>query len=194
MGLISRVRETKEARIELTFDLRGEFLEETRVQTGIGFFDHMLETLSFHSGMLFELKAEGDLEVDYHHTVEDVGIVLGLALDEALEDRKGICRFGEATIPMDDALSQAVVDLVRRPYFYYSAEFSVSNIGSFDVELIEEFFRAFALNGMFTLHIRNFYGKNSHHIAESLFKAVAHALRRALLPAEEAIFSVKGSL
>ena len=194
MGLISRVRETKEARIELTFDLRGEFLEETRVQTGIGFFDHMLETLSFHSGMLFELKAEGDLEVDYHHTVEDVGIVLGLALDEALEDRKGISRFGEATIPMDDALSQAVVDLVRRPYFYYSAEFSVSNIGSFDVELIEEFFRAFALNGMFTLHIRNFYGKNSHHIAEGLFKAVAHALRRALLPAEEAIFSVKGSL
>jgi imidazoleglycerol-phosphate dehydratase len=194
MGLISKVRETKEARVELTFDLRGEFLEETRVQTGIGFFDHMLETLSFHSGILFELKAEGDLEVDYHHTVEDVGIVLGLALDEALEDRKGICRFGEATIPMDDALSQAVVDLVRRPYFYYSAEFSVSNIGSFDVELIEEFFRAFALNGMFTLHIRNFYGKNSHHIAESLFKAVAHALRRALLPAEEAIFSVKGSL
>jgi len=194
MGLISKVRETKEARIELTFDLRGEFLEETRVQTGIGFFDHMLETLSFHSGMLFELKAEGDLEVDYHHTVEDVGIVLGLALDEALEDRKGISRFGEATIPMDDALSQAVVDLVRRPYFYYSAEFSVSNIGSFDVELIEEFFRAFALNGMFTLHIRNFYGKNSHHIAEGLFKAVAHALRRALLPAEEAIFSVKGSL
>jgi len=194
MGLISKVRETKEARIELTFDLRGEFLEETRVQTGIGFFDHMLETLSFHSGMLFELKAEGDLEVDYHHTVEDVGIVLGLALDEALEDRKGISRFGEATIPMDDALSQAVVDLVRRPYFYYSAEFSLSNIGSFDVELIEEFFRAFALNGMFTLHIRNFYGKNSHHIAEGLFKAVAHALRRALLPAEEAIFSVKGSL
>jgi imidazoleglycerol-phosphate dehydratase (EC 4.2.1.19) len=154
----------------------------------------MLETLSFHSGILFELKAEGDLEVDYHHTVEDVGIVLGLALDEALEDRKGICRFGEATIPMDDALSQAVVDLVRRPYFYYSAEFPVSRIGSFDAELIEEFFRAFALNGMFTLHIRNFYGKNSHHIAESLFKAVAHALRRALLPAEEAIFSVKGSL
>jgi len=194
MGLISKVRETKETRIELTFDLRGEFLEETRVQTGIGFFDHMLETLSFHSGMLFELKAEGDLEVDYHHTVEDVGIVLGLALDEALEDRKGISRFGEATIPMDDALSQAVVDLVRRPYFYYSAEFPVSKIGSFDDELIEEFFRAFALNGMFTLHIRNFYGKNSHHIAESLFKAVAHALRRALLPAEEAIFSVKGSL
>jgi imidazoleglycerol-phosphate dehydratase len=194
MGLISKVRETKETHIELTFDLRGEFLEETRVQTGIGFFDHMLETLSFHSGILFELKAEGDLEVDYHHTVEDVGIVLGLALDEALEDRKGICRFGEATIPMDDALSQAVVDLVRRPYFYYSAEFPVSKIGSFDAELIEEFFRAFALNGMFTLHVRNFYGKNSHHIAESLFKAVAHALRRALLPAEEAIFSVKGSL
>jgi imidazoleglycerol-phosphate dehydratase len=194
MGLISKVRETKEARVELTFDLRGEFLEETRVQTGIGFFDHMLETLSFHSGILFDLKAEGDLEVDYHHTVEDVGIVLGLALDEALEDRKGICRFGEATIPMDDALSQAVVDLVRRPYFYYSAEFPVSKIGSFDVELIEEFFKAFALNGRFTLHIRNFYGKNSHHIAESLFKAVAHALRRALLPAEEAIFSVKGSL
>jgi imidazoleglycerol-phosphate dehydratase len=194
MGLISKVRETKEARVELTFDLRGEFLEETRVQTGIGFFDHMLETLSFHSGMLFELKAEGDLEVDYHHTVEDVGIVLGLALDEALEDRKGISRFGEATIPMDDALSQAVVDLVRRPYFYYSAEFPVSKIGSFDAELIEEFFRAFTLNGMFTLHLRNFYGKNSHHIAESLFKAVAHALRRALLPAEETIFSVKGSL
>jgi len=180
MGLISKVRETKEAHIELTLDLRGEFLEETRVQTGIGFFDHMLETLSFHSGILFDLKAEGDLEVDYHHTVEDVGIVLGLAFDEALEDRKGISRFGEATIPMDDALSQAVVDLVRRPYFYYSAKFPVSKIGSFDVELIEEFFRAFALNGMFTLHIRNFYGKNSHHIAESLFKAVAHALRRAL--------------
>jgi len=194
MGLISKVRETKETRIELTFDLKGEFLEETRVQTGIGFFDHMLETLSFHSGILFVLKAEGDLEVDYHHTVEDVGIVLGLALDEALKNRKGISRFGEATIPMDDALSQAVVDLVRRPYFYYSAKFPGPKIGSFDVELIEEFFRAFALNGMFTLHIRNFYGKNSHHIAESLFKAVAHALRRALLPAIEDIFSVKGSL
>lgn len=194
MGLISKFRETKETRIELTFDLRGEYLEETRVQTGIGFFDHMLETFSLHSGILFELKAEGDLEVDYHHTVEDVGIVLGLALDEALEDRKGISRFGEATIPMDDALSQAVVDLVRRPYFYYHANFPVSLIGNFDAELIEEFFRAFTLNGMFTLHLRNLYGKNSHHIAESLFKAVAHALRRALLPAEDATFSVKGLL
>ncbi len=123
-----------------------------------------------------------------------MGIVLGLAFDEALGDRKGIARFGEATIPMDEALSQAVVDLVRRPYFHYSVEFPASRIGSFDVELIEEFFKAFALNGMFTLHIRNFYGKNAHHIAESLFKALAHALRRALEPSEEIIFSVKGSL
>ncbi len=194
MALISKVWETKETRIELVLDLRGEYLEGTHVQTGIGFFDHLLETFSFHSGILWELKAEGDLEVDQHHTVEDVGIVLGMALDEALGDRKEIARFGEATIPMDEALSQAVVDLVRRPYLQYEVTFPVPYLINFDLQLLEEFFRALVNNAHFTLHLRNLYGKNAHHIAESMFKAFAHAFKRAINPAEKLIFSLKGTL
>jgi len=134
------------------------------------------------------------LKVDLHHTIEDIGITLGEALDEALSDRKGIARYGEATIPMEEALSQVVVDLAKRPYFYYEVNFPTEKIGNFDTELLEEFLRALAINGKFTLHIRNFYGKNAHHIAESIFKALAYALKKAIKPAEVDILSTKGTL
>lgn len=194
MGLIKKERITRETSISVTLDLYGEYLEKTRIATAIGFLDHMLELFSFHSGVIFELSAEGDLEVDFHHTVEDIGILLGQALEEALSDRKGMARYGEATIPMEEALSQAVIDLARRPFLHYEVKFPVERIGSFDTELIEEFFRALAFNGLFTLHLRNFYGKNAHHIAESLFKAFAHAFRQGIAITEEEVFSTKGLL
>ncbi len=194
MTLIKKERITRETRIFVSLDLYGDFLEKSKIATGIGFLDHMLELFSFHSGVNFELEAEGDLEVDYHHTVEDVGITLGLALKEALGDRKGLSRYGEATIPMEEALSQAVIDLAKRPYLHFEATFPSEKIGNFDTELIEEFFRALVNNALFTLHLRCFYGKNSHHIAESLFKAFAYAFRQAITPKEEEILSTKGIL
>lgn len=194
MGLIKMERQTRETYIRVNFDLYGDILKKSKIATGIGFLDHMLELFSFHSGIVFEISAEGDLEVDYHHTVEDVGITLGLALDSALGERKGISRYGEATIPMEEALSQAVIDLARRPCLCYNVSFPSEKIGNFDTELIEEFFKALAMNGAFTLHLRTFYGKNSHHIAESLFKAFAYAIKRALAPQKEDYLSTKGVL
>lgn len=194
MPLIKKERLTQETSIFISLDLYGDYLERSKIATGIGFLDHMLELFSFHSGIIFEIKAEGDLEVDYHHTVEDVGITLGLALNEALGERKGLSRYGEATIPMEEALSQAVIDLVKRPYLHFEVTFPTEKIGNFDTELIEEFFKALVNNAIFTLHLRTFYGKNSHHIAESLFKAFAHALKRAISPLEEEILSTKGIL
>lgn len=194
MGLIKKERQTGETYVQVNLDLYGDILEKSKITTGVGFLDHMLDLFSFHSGIMLELTAEGDLEVDFHHTVEDVGITLGMALDSALGDRKGIARYGEATIPMEESLSQAVVDLARRPCLCYSVTFPTEKIGNFDVELIEEFFKALTMNGLFTLHLRNFYGKNSHHIAESLFKAFAYALKRAISPTEEGYLSTKGIL
>lgn len=194
MNLVKRERETKETKITITLDLYGEILERSKITTGIGFLDHMLELLSFHSGILFELSAEGDLEVDLHHTVEDVGITLGEALEIALGDRKGIARYGEATIPLEEALSQAVLDLAKRPFLHFDVNFPTEKIGNFDTELIEEFFRALTMHGLFTLHLRTFYGKNSHHIAETLFKAFALAFKRAITPVEEEFVSTKGLL
>lgn len=194
MPLVKKERITQETTILITLDLYGDYLEKSKITTGIGFFDHMLELFSFHSGVFFELKAEGDLEVDYHHTVEDIGITLGLALNEALGERRGLSRYGEATIPMEEALSQAVIDLAKRPYLHYEVSFPAEKIGNFDTELIEEFFRALVNNAFFTLHLRNFYGKNSHHIAESLFKAFAYAFKKAIIPTEEEILSSKGIL
>ncbi|MFN4132364.1 MAG: imidazoleglycerol-phosphate dehydratase HisB [Caldimicrobium sp.] len=194
MGLIKRERITRETNIFVLLDLRGEFLEKSKIATSIGFLDHMLELFSFHSGVLFEIRAEGDIEVDYHHTVEDIGITLGQAINEALEERSGIARYGEATIPMEEALSQAAIDLAKRPCLVYQVTFPQEKIGNFDTELIEEFFRALVNNALFTLHLRNFYGKNAHHIAESLFKAFAHAFKKAILPREEEILSTKGIL
>jgi len=194
LGLIKKERITKETSIFITLDLYGEYLEKSKIMTGIGFLDHMLELFSFHSGVLFELKAEGDLEVDYHHTVEDIGITLGQAINEALGDRKGLSRYGEAFIPMEEALSQAIIDLAKRPYLHFEATFPTEKIGNFDTELIEEFFRALTSNALFTLHLRNLYGKNSHHISESLFKAFAYAFKRAIQPVEEEVLSSKGIL
>ncbi|WP_022855367.1 imidazoleglycerol-phosphate dehydratase HisB [Thermodesulfobacterium thermophilum] len=194
MKTVEKKRYTLETEVEIKLDLTGEWLEENVINTGIGFLDHMLELFAYHSGIKLQVEARGDLEVDYHHTVEDIGITLGEALDEALEDRRGMARYGEATIPMEEALTQVVIDLAKRPYFVFLVNFPTEKIGSFDVELIEEFLRALVVNGRFTLHVRNFYGKNSHHIAESIFKALAHAFRKALTPLSQEVFSTKGTL
>lgn len=195
MGFIEKIRKTKETEIRIKLDLWGKEFKEVNIRTQIGFFDHMLDLLAYHSGMGLEIIAKGDLEVDYHHTVEDIGIVLGEAIDEALEGRKNIARYGDAVIPMEEALTQAVIDLAKRPYLHFEAKFPSEKIGNFDTELIEEFFRALSMNGKFTLHIRNFYGKNSHHIAESIFKAFAYAFKKAIsLTGEEKVKSTKGIL
>jgi imidazoleglycerol-phosphate dehydratase len=194
MDFISKKRSTLETEIDIKLDLSGKNLEKSIINTGIGFLDHMLELFSFHSSIKLQIKAKGDLKIDLHHTVEDIGITLGEALDEALSDRKGIARYGEATIPMEEALSQVVIDLAKRPYFYYEVNFPTEKIGNFDTELLEEFLRALAINGKFTLHVRNFYGKNAHHIAESIFKALAYALKKAIKPIEVDILSTKGTL
>ena len=195
MSLIKNIRKTKETYIEVWLDLQKNSLPRSIIQTPVGFLNHMLELLFYHSGINAYIKADGDIGVDFHHTVEDIGITLGETFNKALGDRKGIARYGEATIPMEDALTQAVVDLAKRPYFYFEVNFPTEKIGYFDVELIPEFLKAFVMHGMFTLHIRNFYGKNSHHIAESIFKALAHALKKALSSSSENLpFSTKGIL
>ncbi|QER41436.1 imidazoleglycerol-phosphate dehydratase HisB [Thermodesulfobacterium sp. TA1] len=194
MKAVEKRRYTLETEVEIKLDLNGEWLEENIINTGIGFLDHMLELFAYHSGIKLQIEARGDLEVDYHHTVEDIGITLGEALEEALEDRRGMARYGEATIPMEEALTQVVIDLAKRPCFIFLVSFPTEKIGGFDTELIEEFLRALAMNGKFTLHVRNFYGKNSHHIAESIFKALAHAFKKALSPVSQEVFSTKGIL
>ena len=194
MKAVKKERKTLETEIKIQLDPVGKFIEKSVINTEIGFLNHMLELFAYHSGIKIQIVARGDLEVDFHHTVEDIGIVLGEALDEALGERKGISRYGEATIPMEDALTQVVIDLARRPYFYYEVKFPTEKIGNFDTELIEEFLKALAINGKFTLHVRNFYGRNSHHIAESIFKALAYALKRALQPVTTDILSTKGVL
>ncbi|PMP97277.1 MAG: imidazoleglycerol-phosphate dehydratase, partial [Thermodesulfobacterium geofontis] len=146
MKIIEKERKTLETEIKIRLDLNGKNLEKSIINTGIGFLDHMLELFSYHSGIKFEIEAKGDLKVDLHHTVEDIGLTLGEAIDEALSDRKGISRYGESTIPMEEALSQAVIDLAKRPYFYYEVKFPVEKIGSFDTELIEEFLKSLAIN------------------------------------------------
>jgi imidazoleglycerol-phosphate dehydratase len=195
MEPIKKLRKTSETCVEIHLDICKSFLAKTVIKTPVGFLNHMLELFFYHSGINAYLRAVGDIEVDFHHTVEDIGITLGEAFNEALGDRKGIARYGEATIPMEDALTQAVVDLAKRPYFHFEVNFPTEKIGYFDTELIPEFLKAFTMHGLFTLHIRNFYGKNSHHIAESIFKALAHALKKALAPSSENLpFSTKGIL
>jgi len=194
MEIVVKERKTFETEIKIKLDLNGEKLEKSIINTGIGFLNHMLELFSYHSRIKLQIEARGDLEVDLHHTVEDIGIVLGEAIDEALGERKEISRYGEATIPMEEALSQVVIDLAKRPYFYYDVKFPVEKIGNFDTELIEEFLKALCMNGKFTLHVRNFYGKNAHHIAESIFKALAYAFRKAIEPTKENVLSTKGIL
>lgn len=185
-------RKTKETYITASLNLDGS--GDTDIVTGIGFFNHMLTAFAFHGGMDLTLKSDGDLYVDGHHTVEDVGIVLGKAFREALGDMKGISRYGTAFIPMDEALGFASIDISGRPFLVFNAEFSDQRIGEFDTCLTEEFFRAFAFNAGVTLHLKCEYGKNDHHIAEALFKAAAHAVKAAKAVSGNEILSTKGVL
>ena len=175
--IVSKARTTKETEIRVTLNLDGTGQHDIR--TGIPFFDHMLAQLARHGSLDLTISAKGDLEIDGHHTVEDVGWVLGQALHEALGDRRGIVRFGHAYVPLDEALSRVVIDLSGRPYLVYKAEFRVPRIGDLQTELIEEFLKAFVQEGKFNLHVENVYGRNQHHIAETIFKATARALHAA---------------
>ena len=170
-------RKTKETDITLKLCLDGG---EVKIDTGIGFFDHMLNSFATHGGFGLEISAKGDLEVDGHHTVEDVGIVLGKAFNEALGDKGSIERFGSFYVPMDEALAFASVDVSGRPFLVFDAEFPQAVCGDYDCSLTVEFMRALAYNAQITLHIKSVYGDNSHHITEAVFKAAAHALKAAV--------------
>ena len=170
-------RKTKETDITLKLCLDGG---EVKIDTGIGFFDHMLNSFATHGGFGLEISAKGDLEVDGHHTVEDVGIVLGKAFNEALGDKGSIERFGSFYVPMDEALAFASVDVSGRPFLVFDAEFPQAVCGDYDCSLTVEFMRALAYNAQITLHIKSVYGDNSHHITEAVFKASAHALKAAV--------------
>jgi imidazoleglycerol-phosphate dehydratase len=174
----SIARATSETDIRLTLALDGT--GQVEVATGVGFFDHMLTALARHSLMDLTVAARGDLHIDDHHTVEDVGIVLGQALRQALGDKRGIRRFGQCLLPMDEALAEAAIDISGRPFLAWSVPFQRPKIGTFDTELVEEFFRAFAFNSGITLHVTLKAGSNAHHVAEACFKAVARALRMAV--------------
>ena len=187
-------RVTKETNISLSLNLDGRGL--CRVKSGIPFLDHMLELLARHALIDLRLEAKGDLEVDYHHTVEDIGLCLGQALDEALGTRRGIVRYGHAYVPMDEALCRAALDLGGRPFLHYEIACRKQKIRDFNIGLIEEMLRAFTVQGRLNLHITHFYGKDAHHAVESVFKALARALRMALAhdPREPGIPSTKGKI
>jgi imidazoleglycerol-phosphate dehydratase len=186
----SRKTNETEIRVSLNLDGTGEY----KIGTGIPFFDHMLAQLARHGHFDLEIDAKGDLEIDGHHTVEDVGLVLGQALQEAEGDRRGIARFGHAYVPLDEALTRVVIDLSGRPYLVYKAEFKSPRIGDLQTELIEEFLKAFVQEGRFNLHVENLYGRNQHHIAETIFKATARALHMATRVQHATIPSTKGVL
>ena len=171
-------RTTKETAVRVRLDLDG--VGTTKIATGVGFFDHMLEQLGRHSGLDLEIDAEGDLTVDSHHTVEDVGIALGTAIGEALGDKRGIRRYGWSAVPMEEALVLVALDLSGRPFLAFDAPVPGEQIGTYDPELTEEFFVALTRSGGITLHVRLLSGRNSHHIVEGVFKAVAKALRIAV--------------
>lgn len=171
-------RQTKETKIRVALNLDGS--GKTTAETGVGFFDHMLDLLGRHSLIDLDVKAAGDLHIDPHHTVEDVGIVIGQAVEKALGDKRGIYRYGWAIVPMDETLAQVAIDLSGRPAFVYNVKFSGEMIGGFPVELVEEFFKSVATNAKANLHITVPYGTNNHHIAEAIFKATAKALRQAV--------------
>ena len=188
-------RNTSETRITATVNLDGSGVYD--IETGIGFLDHMLEQLSRHSLIDITLKAEGDLHIDFHHTTEDSGIALGQAFSQALGERKGITRFAEAHIPMDETLTRVALDLSNRPYLIWKVALTRDKLGEIDTELFKEWFQAFAQHGGVTLHVENLYGTNSHHIVESCYKGLAQALRRAIEidPRKaEAVPSTKGTL
>ncbi|PYQ08047.1 MAG: imidazoleglycerol-phosphate dehydratase HisB [Acidobacteria bacterium] len=187
-------RKTRETDIRLRLDLDGG--GKSRIATGIGFFDHMLTAFSTHGRFDVELRCKGDLHVDAHHSVEDVGIALGQALREALGDKKGIVRFGHAYVPLDEALSRCVIDLSGRPYLHYDVTFKARQIGEMPTELFEDFFWALADHGRLNIHLEAIRGRNAHHIAETLFKSAARALSMAVAldPRVKGIPSTKGAL
>ena len=195
MRQVSIERKTKETKISVAINLDGS--GTYNISTGIGFLDHMLEQLSRHSMIDLDVSAEGDLHIDFHHTTEDTGIVIGEAVKQALGDRAGITRYGSALVPLDEALTRVVVDCSNRPYLVWRVNFAQPKLGDMDTELFREWFQAFAQAGGLTLHVDNFYGENSHHIIESAYKALARALRQAIMidqRAEGAIPSTKGTL
>ena len=171
-------RKTNETEISVSINLDGTGAH--KMATGVGFFDHMLDQLSRHSLIDMDVSCKGDLHIDFHHTVEDVGIALGQAIAKAIGDKKGIRRYASCDLPMDGTLTRAALDVSGRPFLVFKAEFNRDKIGDIDTELFREFFQAFAMNAGITLHIENFYFDNNHHLAESMFKAVARALRDAL--------------
>lgn len=185
-------RKTKETDISVELSLDERFAE---IDTGIGFFDHMLTAMAVHGGFGLKVKAQGDLFVDCHHTVEDTGIVIGKALGKALGDKGGIARFGSFYVPMDEALGFCSLDISGRPFLVFDASFPEERVGSYDTCMTEEFMRALAFNAGITLHLRALYGKNSHHITEALYKALGHSLRQAVKPLEQGgALSTKGVL
>jgi len=188
-------RQTRETKIQLSINLDGT--GKVSASTGVGFFDHMLDLLGRHSLIDLNVTAEGDLHVDAHHTVEDVGIVLGQAIVQALDDKKGIYRYGWAIVPMDESLAQVAIDLSGRPAFVWNVNFPGETIGIFPVELVNEFLKAFATSAMCNYHVTVPYGANNHHVAEAIFKATAKALRQAVTVdarAADRVPSTKGTL
>lgn len=186
-------RKTRETDIKVTVILDEK--SKAEINTGIGFFDHMLTALSVHSGISMSVVCKGDLHVDGHHSVEDTGIVLGQALSKALGDKSGIARYGSAYIPMDEALGFCSLDISNRPFLVFNGEFENQMIGDYDACLTEEFFRAFAFNAGITLHLNMVYGSNDHHKCEAVFKAVAHALKIAIKELQNGeTLSTKGTL
>ena len=184
-------RKTKETdiRVEIDLDECG-----TEIDTGIGFFDHMLTAMAVHGGFRLVVKTRGDLDVDCHHTIEDTGIVIGKALNEALGDKSGIARYGSFFVPMDEALGFCSLDISGRPFLVFDADFPEERIGNYDSCMTEEFMRALAFNSGITLHLRALYGKNSHHITEALYKALGHALKEAVRLTDGKTLSTKGVL
>jgi imidazoleglycerol-phosphate dehydratase len=188
-------RKTKETDIEVEVDLDGK--GTSTVSTGIGFLDHMLDLLARHSRIDIKVKAVGDLHIDFHHTAEDTGIALGQAVKQALGDMKGITRYADVHVPMDEALTRVCIDISGRPFLVFKAEFVRDKVGSFDTELVQEWFQAFVMNAGVTLHAECLYGTNDHHIAESCFKGLARALRAAVAidpRAKDEVPSTKGTL
>jgi imidazoleglycerol-phosphate dehydratase len=188
-------RTTKETDVEVAVDLDGR--GASSIATGIGFLDHMLDLLARHSRVDLTVKAKGDLHIDHHHTTEDIGIALGQAVKQALGDMKGITRYADVHVPMDEALTRVAIDISGRPYLVFKAEFVRDKVGTFDTELVQEWFQAFAMNSGMTLHLETLYGANDHHIAESCFKGLARALRVAVAIDARAtgeIPSTKGTL
>lgn len=185
-------RQTKETKVSVKINLDGQ--GDIKIRTGVGFFDHMLELMSFHGYIDMELEASGDTNVDYHHLVEDTGLVLGEAVRSGLGDKSGIERYSTVHLPMDEALVMIALDISGRPYLSYEVDFPAEKVGSFDVELVEEFLRAFAVKAGLTLHVRQISGQNCHHISEAIFKGLGRSLYQAVEIKNDSLPSTKGKL